>query len=85
MIGKLCAAPAKGGAASGLIEYLVGYAISEKGATRQEIADALDGVYAESEQRRDLAVDAVWRPEAGGGRDLHLYSCGTALRFRQQV
>ena len=67
MVGKLCAAPAKGGAASGLIEYLVGYAISEKGATRREIADALDGVYAESEQRPDLGVDAVWRPEAGGG------------------
>ena len=67
MVGKLCAAPAKGGAASGLIEYLVGYAISEKGATRQEIADALDGVYAESEQRPDLGVDAVWRPEVGGG------------------
>lgn len=67
MVGKLCAAPAKGGAASGLIEYLVGYAISEKGATRQEITDALDGVYAESEQRLDLGVDAVWRPEAGGG------------------
>ena len=67
MVGKLCAAPAKGGAASGLIEYLVGYAISEKGATRQEIADALDGVYAESEHRPDLGVDAVWRPEAGGG------------------
>ncbi len=67
MVGKLCAAPAKGGAASGLIEYLVGYAISEKGATRQEIADALDGVYAESEERPDLGVGAVWRPEAGYG------------------
>ncbi len=67
MVGKLCAAPAKGGAASGLIEYLVGYAISQKGATRHEIADALDGVYAESEQRPDLGVDAVWRPAAGGG------------------
>ncbi len=67
MVGKLCAAPAKGGAASGLIEYLVGYAISEKGATRREIADALDGVYAESEQRPDLGVETVWRPEAGGG------------------
>lgn len=67
MVGKLCVAPAKGGAASGLIEYLVGYAISEKGATRQEIAHALDGVYAESEERPDLGVGAVWRPEAGGG------------------
>jgi ATP-dependent exoDNAse (exonuclease V) alpha subunit len=67
MVGKLCAAPAKSGAASGLIEYLVGYAISEKGATRQEIAEALDGVYAESEQRPDLGVNAVWRPAAGGG------------------
>ena len=67
MVGKLCAVPAKGGTASSLIEYLVGYAISEKGATRREIADALDGVYAEAEQRRDLGVDAVWRPEAGGG------------------
>jgi hypothetical protein len=67
MVGKLCAAPAKGGTASGLIEYLIGYAISEKGATRQEIAAALGGVYEESEQRADLGVDVVWRPEAGGG------------------
>ena len=67
MVGKLCAAPAKGGSASGLIEYLVGYAISQKGATRHEIADALDGVYTESEQRPDLGVNAVWRPVAGGG------------------
>lgn len=67
MIGKLCAAPNKGNTASGLIEYLVGYAISEKGATRQEIAEALDGVYLECEGRHDLGVDIVWRPEAGGG------------------
>jgi len=67
MVGKLCVAPAKGGAASGLIEYLVGYAISEKGATRQEIANALDDVYAESEQRPDLGAGGVWRPAAGGG------------------
>ncbi|MDE2482039.1 MAG: AAA family ATPase [bacterium] len=50
-----------------MIEYLVGYAISEKGATRQEIAAALDGVYVESEQLPDLGVGAIWRPEAGGG------------------
>lgn len=67
MVGKLCAASAKGGAASSLIEYLVGYAISEKGTTRQEIADALDGVYAEVEERPDLGVDVVWSPDAGGG------------------
>lgn len=67
MVGKLCAMPAKGGAASGLIEYLVGYAISEKGATRQEIANALADVYVESEQRADLGVERVWQPEAGGG------------------
>lgn len=67
MIGKLCATPSRGSTASGLIEYLVGYAISEKGATRTEIADALDAVYRESEDRGDLGVNIVWRPEAGGG------------------
>ncbi len=67
MIGKVCAPPGKGSTASGLIEYLVGYAISEKGATRQEIADALDAVYIECEDRADLGVGAVWSPEAGGG------------------
>lgn len=67
MIGKLCATPARGSAASGLIEYLVGYAISEKGATRGEIADALDAVYLESEDQSDFGVNIVWRPEAGGG------------------
>ncbi len=67
MVGKLCAAPAAGGGASGLIEYLVGYAISEKGATREEISDVLDAVYAEAEARADLGVDAIWSPTAGGG------------------
>lgn len=67
MIGKLCATPARGSTASGLIEYLVGYAISEKGATRTEIADALDAVYQESEDRADLGVNVVWRPDAGSG------------------
>lgn len=67
MVGKLCAVPANGGSASGLIEYLVGYAISEKGATREQIADALDGVYAEAEGRSDLGVNVIWSPEAGHG------------------
>ncbi len=67
MVGKLCAAPARGGSASGLIEYLVGYAISEKGATREEISDALDAVYIEAEARADLGIDVIWSPEAGGG------------------
>lgn len=67
MLGKLCATPNRGSAASGLIEYLVGYAISEKGAIRSEIAAALDGVYQESEERSDLGVDNVWRPQVGGG------------------
>jgi hypothetical protein len=67
VIGKLCAAPAGGGGASGLIEYLVGYAISEKGATREEIVDALEAVYAEAETRPDLGVDTIWGPAAGGG------------------
>jgi hypothetical protein len=67
VIGKLCAAPAGGGGASGLIEYLVGYAISEKGATREEIVDALEAVYAEAEARPDLGVDTIWGPAAGRG------------------
>lgn len=67
MIGKVCAPPARGSTASGLIEYLVGYSVAEKGATRQEIVDALDAVYMECEDRDDLGVGAVWRPEEGGG------------------
>lgn len=67
MIGKVCAPPSKDSTASGLIEYLVGYAISEKGATRQEITDALDAVYMECEDRADLGVGALWSPEAGAG------------------
>ena len=67
MVGKLCAAPARGGSAPGLIEYLVGYSISEKAATRTQIADALDAVYAEAEVRADLGVDAIWSPTAGEG------------------
>ncbi len=67
MVGKLCAAPARGGSASGLIEYLLGYAISEKGATREEISEALDAVYIEAEARADLGIDIIWSPEAGGG------------------
>lgn len=67
MIGKLCAAPRAGGGAAGLIEYLVGYAIAEKGATREEIADALDAVYTEAEARPELGAGVVWSPAAGGG------------------
>ncbi len=67
MIGKLCSAPAGGGGATGLIEYLVGYAIAEKGANREAILDALDAVYMEAEARGDLGVDALWSPAAGGG------------------
>lgn len=66
MIGKLCSAPA-GGGATGLFEYLVGYAIAEKGASRAKILDALDAVYMEAEARRDLGIDAQWSPAAGGG------------------
>jgi ATP-dependent exoDNAse (exonuclease V) alpha subunit len=67
VLGKLCAPSAKGGSASGLIEYLVGYAVAEKGATREQITEALDGVYAEAEDRPDLGVNVFWSPEAGGG------------------
>lgn len=67
MVGKLCAAPRGGGSSGGLVEYLVGYAISAKGATRDEISAALDGVYAEAESRDDLGAGGMWSPEAGGG------------------
>jgi len=66
VLGKLCAA-AKGGSASGLIEYLVGYAVAAKGATREQITEALDSVYAEAEERPDLGFNVAWSPEAGGG------------------
>jgi hypothetical protein len=67
LIGKLCATPRGGGAASGLIEYLVGYAISDKGATRAQVVNALEGVYAEAELRPDLGTGVSWSPVAGGG------------------
>lgn len=73
MIAKLCApmrarrGGAKGG--SGLVEYLVGYAIAEKGASASEVRDALEGVYAEAAMRSDLGVGGAggWSPTAGGG------------------
>lgn len=52
---------------------------------RQEIADALDGVYAESEERLDLGVGAVWRPEAGGGTrpsSILVRNCHTRAELR---
>lgn len=67
MIGKLCSAPQGGAGATGLIEYLVGYAIAEKGATREAIVGALDAVYLEAETRADLGVGEIWSPSAGGG------------------
>ncbi len=88
MVGKLCVAPANGGAASSLIEYLVGYALSEKGATREEIAHALDAVYLESEQRPDLGVGVVWRPEAGAGTrpsSILVRNCASALTASLEI
>jgi hypothetical protein len=85
VLGKLCAAPAKGGSASGLIEYLVGYAVAEKGATREQITEALENVYAEAEERPDLGVNVAWSPEAGGGRGRRRSSLGTAPRSRQRA
>jgi len=67
MIGKLCAAPKGGGSAGGLVEYLVGYAVAEKGASKEEIRDALEGVFLEAESRPDLGAGAIWKPEAGHG------------------
>jgi len=67
VIGKLCAAPKGGGSAGGLVEYLVGYAVAEKGASKEEIRDALEGVFLEAESRADLGAGAMWKPEAGHG------------------
>lgn len=66
MLTKHCRAP-KGGSAVALAEYMTGYAIAGKGASKAEIRGALDGVYAEAEQRADLGVDAIWSPSAGHG------------------
>lgn len=67
MIGRLCAGPKGGGSAGGLSEYLIGYAVAGKGSSKEEIAEALDGVYLEAERRTDLGVGALWSPEAGHG------------------
>lgn len=67
MIGKLCQAPKGGASAGSLIEYLVGYAVAEKGASKSEIRDALESVFLEAEQRADRGVGQLWRPEVGRG------------------
>ena len=71
MIAKLCRPMKKsrGGAGKGAVEYLVGYAIAEKGASAQEVRDALEGVYAEAAMRDDLGCGGAdgWSPAAGGG------------------
>lgn len=67
MIGKMCRAPSGGGSAYGLVEYLVGYAVAEKGANKAEIRDALEAVFVEAEARQDLGVGRIWSPVAGGG------------------
>jgi hypothetical protein len=41
--------------------------VAEKGATREQIADALERTYSEAEARTDLGVGVIWSPEAGGG------------------
>lgn len=67
MIGKLCRAP-KGGASAGkVVEYLVGYAVAEKGASKEDIREALDGVFAEAENRPDLGAGQIFSPSAGHG------------------
>lgn len=67
MIGKLCAGPKSGGSASKLVEYLVGYSVAAKGASRDEISEALESVYLEAENRADLGARTIWSPIAGGG------------------
>ena len=73
MIAKLCrpmkAKRSGGGGGGGLVEYLIGYAIAEKGASAKEVRAALDGVFAEAAMRDDLGVggEAGWSPVAGGG------------------
>ena len=67
MVGKLCAGPKNGGSAAGLGEYLFGYAIAGKGASKESIQMALDQVYAEAEEREDLGVGRIWSPTAGHG------------------
>ena len=71
MIAKLCRPmkKTKGGAGKGAVEYLVGYAIAEKGASAQEVRAALEGVYAEAAMRDDLGCGGIdgWSPAAGGG------------------
>ncbi len=67
MVGKLCAGPSTSASAGGLVSYLVGYAVAEKGASAVEIADALERVYLEAESRDDLGSGRIWSPEAGHG------------------
>ncbi len=67
MIGKLCAGPTGGASSGSLVTYLVGYAVAEKGASREDIQDALGRVQSEAEERPDLGVGSVWRPAAGQG------------------
>jgi len=68
MLSKVCAPPASAGSSSGgLTNYLVGYAVAGKGATRDQIAAAIDAVELEAEAREDRGVGRIWSPEAGHG------------------
>jgi len=67
MVGKLCAGPKHGGSAGGLSEYLVGYAVAGTGASKENVQNALEHVYAEAEERNDLGVGRMWSPTAGHG------------------
>jgi len=49
MLGKICAGPKSGASSSGLTEYLVAYAVAGKGASRAEIAAAIEAVELEAE------------------------------------
>ena len=67
MLGKICAGPKGGASSSGLAQYLVGYAVAGKGATKEEIAAAIDAVELEAEARDDRGVGRTWAPVAGHG------------------
>ena len=68
MLSKVCATPASAGSSSGgLTNYLVGYAVAGKGASKDEIAAAIEAVELEAEAREDRGVGRIWSPEAGHG------------------
>ncbi len=79
MFGKIASAPRGGGSARGAVEYILCYASTAKGASREEQLAERDALYAEALSRDDMGAGAIWSPESGHGiRPSSIYAHGVS-------